>query len=211
MNRQRISLRFFLIVLFLFGVSVLSEAESFLLSGRTPASECLMENNGSPDISSGRSVFLHRELISQSILTDMKQDHVLSTNGYNTFFIGGSSGRKAMNLRTFHKFSGYTTLGAALVTGLSKSSHSFHCDAAKVTTILAATTVLSGLVYYGFPVPDGSNISSHGMLHRLLGTAGMIGCAASVFLAEDDDLSSHSGLGVAGAGLMAASVVLIKW
>ena len=97
------------------------------------------------------------------------------------------------------------------MTGVSKSSPSFHCKSAKGTTILVAATVLTGLVNYGFPALKRSNILSHRMLHRLMGTAGMIGCVIAVYLTETDGFSSHPGLGVAGGGLMAASVVLVKW
>ncbi len=111
----------------------------------------------------------------------------------------------------FHKYAGYATLAAALVTGVTKSSHSIHCDFAKATTALAGVTVLSGWYQYGMPTLAKSRFVSDINMHKILGFAGMLGCAASVYLAEDHEISSHGGIGVAGAGCMALSVVLIAF
>ena len=132
-------------------------------------------------------------------------------HGHQALFIGGD-GLGSLNTRNVHRYTGYATVAAALVTGVSNSSHDFHCKAAKSTAALAAITVLTGVMSYGFPVPDTADITSPMTMHPLLGTAGMICCAASVWMAvEDDESSSHAGLGVAGAGLMAASVVVMRW
>lgn len=117
----------------------------------------------------------------------------------------------SFNLGPTHKYIGYATLVAALLTGVSKSSHKFHCRAAKGTAALAGATVVTGFVNYGYPAFRKSNLMSERMMHSVLGTVGMLGCAASVYLAENDGFSSHGGLGVAGAVLMTGSVVRLYW
>jgi len=212
MNQQIFVLKVYFIALFVLGFSSFPAAGNVPLPVHEHTREDMAKYSGSQRSSMLQLSYSQKQMIPFNALTEKKQQNYAG-NGYerSLFLFRGEKKGKPFSLRGIHKYSGYATLGAGLLTGVSKSSHSFHCKAAKGTTALAAVTVLSGFVSYGFPALDLTMISSQRVQHRLIGLAGMIGCAASVFLAENNGLSSHPGLGVAGAVLMTTSVILVKW
>jgi len=72
----------------------------------------------SPESPMSQIKLLRKQTMPAGVMADKRQSHS-AAKGYarNTLFIGRENRWKALNLRAVHKYSGYSTLGAAFVTG----------------------------------------------------------------------------------------------
>lgn len=132
-----------------------------------------------------------------------------------------ADGSSSMNMRSAHKWLGYSAIALGTVAAFSSSSEDLHCATAWGAAVLGAAAVTTGIIKYRRTV-DLSNGISRLDGHAILGGLAAAGFITACVLAgtggedddewEDDDDSNklHAGIGGVALATMAVSVVIIK-
>jgi hypothetical protein len=128
------------------------------------------------------------------------------------------------NMRTAHKWLGYSALALGAVAAFSSSSEDLHCGAAWGAAILGTAALTTGVVKYRRTVDLSDGISRFDG-HAILGGLAAVGFITACVLAgtggeddddeyegeDDDDVNAaHAAIGGVALATMAVSVVVIK-
>lgn len=134
-----------------------------------------------------------------------------------------SGGKSSVNMRSAHKWLGYSAVALGTVAAFSSSSEDVHCAAAWGAAALGTAALTTGIVKYRRTVDLSDGISRHDG-HAILGGLAAVGFIAACVLAgtggedddedeyeDDDDVNSaHAAIGGVALATMAVSVVIIK-
>ena len=125
----------------------------------------------------------------------------------------------SLNMRTAHRWLGYSAIALGTVAAFSSSSEDLHCASAWGAAALGAAAVTTGILKYRRTVDLSDGISRLDG-HAILGGLAAAGFIAAVVMAQssredewedDDDANSlHASIGGVSLAAMAVSVVIIK-
>jgi hypothetical protein len=166
----------------------------FLLSGNTFA---LAEDKDILTFSS--DYFVESSFITQSSKDESAT--ISLTNDLN-------SESQNVNLRSAHKYLGYTTAALAGVTAATSSSKGIHGTAGYVTAGLSLITTAIGFYEYGeyFDLEEG--FSGYNM-HMILETAATIGFMATAAL--QSETGPHAVIGGVSTAMMILPIFVVHW
>ena len=131
-----------------------------------------------------------------------------------------SDGKSSLNMRTAHRWLGYSAIALGAVAAFSSSSEDLHCGAAWGAAALGTAALASGIVKYHrvFDLSDGiSRRDGHAILGGLA-AAGFIAACVMAGSGEDDEGGggdddvnlAHAAIGAGALAAMAVSVVVVK-
>lgn len=132
-----------------------------------------------------------------------------------------SGDKSSVNMRSAHKWLGYSAIALGTVAAFSSSSEDLHCASSWGAAILGTAALTTGIVKYHRTVDLSDGISRHDG-HAILGSLAAVGFITACVLAgtsgedddegeDDDDVNSaHAAIGGVALATMAISVVIIK-
>ena len=129
--------------------------------------------------------------------------------------------RSSVNMRSAHKWLGYSAIALGTVAAFSSSSEDLHCAASWGAAALGTAALTTGIIKYRRTVDlsDGiSRFDGHAILGGLAAAGFITACILAGTSGEDDDEggddddvnSTHAAIGGAALVTMAVSVVIIK-
>ncbi len=129
--------------------------------------------------------------------------------------------KSSMNMRSAHKWLGYSAIALGTVAAFSSSSEDLHCAASWGAAALGAAAVTTGVIKYRRTVDVSNGISrldGHAILGGLAAAGFITACILAGTSGEDDDEGEddddagklHAGIGGVSLAVMAVSVVIIK-
>jgi len=131
-----------------------------------------------------------------------------------------AKGGSGPSMRTAHRWLGYAAVGAGAVAAFSSHNDNLHCAAAWTAAGLGTAALATGIIKYRRTF-DLSNGISRFDGHAILGGIAAAGFITACLLAgsweddegeDDDDVNlAHAGVGGAALGVMALSVVVVKF
>ena len=113
-----------------------------------------------------------------------------------------------VNLRSAHKYLGYTTALLAGITAATSSSEEFHEIAGYTTAGLSLITTAIGFYEYGEYLDLDEGFTGYNM-HMILETAATIGFIATAAL--KDEKSTHAAIGGVSTALMILPIFVVHW
>lgn len=132
-----------------------------------------------------------------------------------------SGNKSSVNMRSAHKWLGYSAIALGTVAAFSSSSEDVHCAAAWGAAALGTAALTTGVIKYRRTVDLSDGISRHDG-HAILGCLAAVGFITACVLAgtgsedddegeDDDDVNmTHAAIGGVALATMAVSVVIIR-
>ena len=131
-----------------------------------------------------------------------------------------SGDKSSVNMRSAHKWLGYSAIALGTVAAFSSSSEDLHCVSSWGTAILGMAALTTGIIKYRRTVDlsDGiSRLNGHAILGGLAAVGFITACVLAGTSGEDDEgeddddvNSAHAAIGGVALATMAVSVVIIK-
>ncbi len=133
-----------------------------------------------------------------------------------------TDGKSGVNMRSAHKWLGYSAIALGTVAAVSSSSEDLHCATAWGAAVLGTAALTTGVIKYRRTVDlsDGiSRFDGHAILGGLAAVGFITACVLAGTGGEDDDDeweddddagTTHAAIGAVSLAAMAVSVVVIK-